>query len=424
MISNLESFQSLIQNKFFVSIESSQDVLIFTSIEPEGLGNQLRAAATSANVIVFLPSINKIWARNSYYGVTDSEIADLKTRLTTIEGQVSTLGGSLTDLAAIVHTQGTTISNHTTTLSDHTSTLNTISGQITQLQNDVAALSPNNTSLSDLVADAVEDALNDQLETALGQSTTISSITQDISNIESALADKVEQDEFDALIEKIGINNWVWTEPTEQNPNPTNTTIVDTLHILVQNVSNIPHFAIEVVDTLPSQNISTTTIYLLRSSENADPTHNELFTEYIYVDLDKNKVDPNTNEPLPARWGWESLGRQYFNVTNYLDANAIQQIQDYLEGEIAALQSVTHDLDVQQIATNANDIDALQISVQNLETRLQNIIDSNGNFLLTGEDINTTSANNSNTIAQDISALQSNKLDRNALDWVIITDQN
>lgn len=61
-------------------------------------------------------------------------------------------------------------------------------------------------------------------------------------------------------------------------------------------LSAIPKFAIQVVTSLPTSNISATTVYLLSSgSEN-----NNLYTEYIYVN---NK--------------WEKLGEQKVDLTNY-----------------------------------------------------------------------------------------------------------
>lgn len=61
-------------------------------------------------------------------------------------------------------------------------------------------------------------------------------------------------------------------------------------------VSKIPKFVIEVVDTLPTENISNTTVYLLKSSEEAP----NLYTEYIYV-----------NE------AWEELGAQTVDLSDY-----------------------------------------------------------------------------------------------------------
>ena len=418
MALTLANFQSLITNKFFVSIESAQEVSDFTGLD--STGSDLRDEATSSNVIVFLPPINKIFARGSYYGLSDTEFNQVKNGLTALEGTVTTLGTNLSTLAALVHTQGNTISDHTTTLASHTSDLSDLADDIADLQRDVAALSPNNQTLTELIEDAVEDALNNKLETALGSSATISNINSSISNINTSLANKAEKEAFDKLCEKIGIQSWVWIDPEQLEPGQTNITIVDQLNTLTQSVSQIPHFAIEVVDTLPVSNISPTTIYLVRSATGTDANNNELFTEYIYVDLDKNKEDPETHQPLPARWGWESLGRQYLNMNNYLNADQIAQIQQSLESSISAIQSRLGDADIAQIATNTSNISTLQSNVTALTNRLNILLDANGNFLLTGSDIKTNNTQGSNTIAVDIASLQTGKLDKNSLQWVII----
>ena len=62
-------------------------------------------------------------------------------------------------------------------------------------------------------------------------------------------------------------------------------------------LSAIPKFAIQVVTSLPTTNISTTTVYLLSSGSET----NNLYTEYIYVN---NK--------------WEKLGEQKVDLTSYV----------------------------------------------------------------------------------------------------------
>lgn len=71
-------------------------------------------------------------------------------------------------------------------------------------------------------------------------------------------------------------------------------------------ISTIPKFAIEVVNSLPTTDISTTTIYLLRTSETET---GNLYTEYIYVNN-----------------AWESLGTQTLDLTNYVTTNTAQTI--------------------------------------------------------------------------------------------------
>lgn len=70
-------------------------------------------------------------------------------------------------------------------------------------------------------------------------------------------------------------------------------------------LTQIPKFKISVVDELPTNNISLSTIYLLR---NTDAYSNNLFTEYIYVESVKD--DPSTTEVNESKFVWEKLGEQ------------------------------------------------------------------------------------------------------------------
>lgn len=69
-------------------------------------------------------------------------------------------------------------------------------------------------------------------------------------------------------------------------------------------ISTIPKFAIEVVNALPTTDISTTTVYLLKTSTTEI---GNLYTEYIYVNN-----------------AWESLGTQTLDLSNYLTTNENQ----------------------------------------------------------------------------------------------------
>lgn len=73
--------------------------------------------------------------------------------------------------------------------------------------------------------------------------------------------------------------------------------IDDTVSDLENKISAIPKFKISVVDALPTEDISDTTIYLVKTSTTES---GNLFTEYIYVDSD-----------------WEKLGTQMLNLAGY-----------------------------------------------------------------------------------------------------------
>jgi hypothetical protein len=62
-------------------------------------------------------------------------------------------------------------------------------------------------------------------------------------------------------------------------------------------ISKIPKFAITVVESLPTENISTTTVYLVKNTKEET---NNLYTEYIYVNSK-----------------WESLGKQEIDLSGY-----------------------------------------------------------------------------------------------------------
>lgn len=76
-------------------------------------------------------------------------------------------------------------------------------------------------------------------------------------------------------------------------------------------VSEIPKFAIEVVDVLPITDISATTIYLLKTSTTEE---GNLYTEYIYV-----------------KGAWETLGTQKLDLSNYYNK---QEVDAKLSGKV------------------------------------------------------------------------------------------
>ena len=77
-----------------------------------------------------------------------------------------------------------------------------------------------------------------------------------------------------------------------------------------QRISEIPKFAISVVSTLPTANISETTIYLVGGGDSGD-----LYTEYIHVN-----------------GAWELLGKQQLDLTGYATETwVIEQLGNYLK---------------------------------------------------------------------------------------------
>ena len=96
-------------------------------------------------------------------------------------------------------------------------------------------------------------------------------------------------------------------------------------------VSAIPKFKIEVVQTLPTTNISATTVYLVPDT-NAGSSN--LYTEYIYVDND-----------------WEPLGTQTVDLSGYVTT---ADLNDALTTALATKADLVHTHTTNQITDLAN----------------------------------------------------------------------
>lgn len=80
-------------------------------------------------------------------------------------------------------------------------------------------------------------------------------------------------------------------------------------------VSKIPKFTIEVVTSLPTENISTTTVYLKTGSKS---DHDNIYDEYIYV---KSK--------------WELLGSQTVDLSGYVTTDALTTALENIDDELS-----------------------------------------------------------------------------------------
>lgn len=83
----------------------------------------------------------------------------------------------------------------------------------------------------------------------------------------------------------------------------TKTDIDGKIATINNNISKIPKFAIEVVENLPTSNISPTTIYIKKTSTTES---GNLYTEYIYVNDE-----------------WEELGTQTLDLSGYTTTEAL-----------------------------------------------------------------------------------------------------
>jgi len=117
-------------------------------------------------------------------------------------------------------------------------------------------------------------------------------------------------------------------------------------------VSEIPKFAIAVVQQLPTEDISTTTIYLVPSNSEAT----DIYKEYIYVNN-----------------AWELLGIQKADLTNYYnktevdsllsnkaDSSTVSALSTQVGTNTSNISTLTS-----QVSTNTSDISSLNTTVSN-----------------------------------------------------------
>lgn len=135
----------------------------------------------------------------------------------------------------------------------------------------------------------------------------------------------------------------------------TKTQIDSQIDTLEGQISAIPKFAIQVVESLPDSDISATTIYLLKTSETET---GNLYTEYIYVNS-----------------AWESLGTQKLDLSNYVTTTALNEaIANFLvESDVqelidTALEAYTKTSELAAIATSGNLADAAQDATHRVVT--------------------------------------------------------
>lgn len=99
-------------------------------------------------------------------------------------------------------------------------------------------------------------------------------------------------------------------------------------------VSKIPKFAIEVVTSLPTENISTTTVYLKTGSK-SDP--DSMYDEYIYVNSK-----------------WELLGSQTVDLSGYVTTEELTETLENVNNEITVIKTDTDTITTDEFMTCLN----------------------------------------------------------------------
>jgi hypothetical protein len=104
---------------------------------------------------------------------------------------------------------------------------------------------------------------------------------------------------------------------------------------LTDQITQIPKFKVSVVDSydaLPTENISRSTIYLVK---NDDPTSNNIYAEYIYVDKEGGVSE------------WEKLGEQSLVIDDFAKKTDVElminvALQDVVKNDDLTSALATH----------------------------------------------------------------------------------
>lgn len=426
----LEQFQTAINGKLFIELNSQSTVSTFTDNTTEP--NQFRVAADNAGVLVFLTTIKKIYAKGYYYG---GDFDAILPRIVTLEDQIKSLGTPLENLVKRVAQNESDITDINKLIGD-AQAADSILGKIANIENDLKTITGGQT-----VSDAVDSYLATKLDGKVAELGYLKSTDKEFTDLSSAvtavqnaLADKAAQADFSALVAKLGTDDWnqstSGTVVSVINDLKQSTQTLQTDYSALSNtISGIPRFQIQVcelnTDTkLPSiSNPDPATIYLCPSPEDEAEGNTDMYTEWIYINRNAGKYDTQEPpQPLAPDYKWEKIGRQAFKMNNYLDKDTInkmlEDLKTYVNQQIEGLTAEK----IAQITTNQTNIGNLQTAVQAIQQSLAILLDSDGHFLLTGEDIKTTKDSNSQTIATDIATLKSGKLDTTAINWVIISE--
>lgn len=183
---------------------------------------------------------------------------------------------------------------------------------------DITALGERVTSLEDTVVKSAE--IIDEKGTQLGQSF---SVTDNVLLI-------AHDDTFDINSESVKAL--------------THRAVAAKFRNIENTLTQIPKFKVAVVDELPTDEISLSTIYLVRNTNVSD---NNLFTEYIYVETVKD--NPETTDVDESRYSWEKLGEQTLVIEDIVTQNQLNNAIN------TALSEYSKTADIRTMISEANE---------------------------------------------------------------------
>ena len=236
-----------------------QVIYVSTSSEydPDGDGGEdPKTYAAAPYIVTGNGTLMKLAASSASDDVTGA-VAELQSRVTNLEGNIERIDG-------VLETKANT--------SDVTNSISNLRTEIV------------NTYLTQ------ESATNTYLSKADASSTYVKKTDYDTKVEEIGTTTNGLRTDVDALKSAVG---------SEASGETLATGLFKDIDDLRKDITAIPKFAIEVVDSfelLPSDNISETTVYLVKDKESAG----DLYTEYIYVN-----------------GAWENLGKQTVDLSSY-----------------------------------------------------------------------------------------------------------
>lgn len=153
---------------------------------------------------------------------------------------------------------------------------------------------------------------------------------------------------------------------------------------LERTISGLPKFKIEVVDELPTDSISLSTIYLKKSSED----ENNMYSEYIYVQSS----------------GWEKLGEQAIDVSNFVTNEALTTILSAYAKTSEVNNAIKSEIDALNVQIEAKFATKTEVieAVSEITERLDAIEALTGDWVTEAEILESIQSNEEGTIGHTI----------------------
>lgn len=288
---------------------------------------------------------NKIFSDDLVAGaaIRDDQGRVISTTYATMGDVDSTLGTKVSALETKVSSLETTTTSLSSRLGMVETTTTSLSSKVSTLTSKVSTLETTATSLSSRLSTTQSSLATTQSSLATTQSS-LASLTSTVSShiTDTATALELKADKSD-------------TYTKEQ---------VDNL------IAVIPKFAIEVVETLPTQNISYTTLYLVPDSSSST---GQLYTEWIYV-----KGSGSTSDH------WERLGIQRIDLSNYYTKTEIDTTVTTLSSNIAAVATRATALETTTTSLSSR-VGTLETTTTSLSSRVTTLETSKQDKLSTSQ---------------------------------------